>query len=88
MKHYLYTLCASALSAAVLVVGCNKQERVEAPRFDPEYIAAEADKGNLGPLTEVNEACSAEVKKNGRRLAACAAQDQVRDLRKPVNIRF
>lgn len=80
----------SALFVVVIVVaGCGKQDApVEATRFDPKYIAAEADKGNLGPLTELNTACSAEVEKNGKRLSACNAQDEVRKLSKPINIRF
>ncbi len=85
MKYQLISLIASA---AIALIACTKQETVEAPKFDPKYIAAEADKGNLGPLTELNNACSAEVEKNGKRLAVCKAQDDVRDLRKPINIRF
>jgi hypothetical protein len=89
MKHYLFTLWLWALSALVLaLVGCSKQETAEAPKFDPKYIAAEADKGNLAPLTELNTACSSEVQKNGKRLAACAAQDEVRRLVKPLDVRF
>ena len=69
--------------------GCGKHEvPVETTKFDPAYIAAEADKGNLGPLTELNTACSAEFEKSGRRLSACNAQDEVRKLSKPINIRF
>ncbi|MFM9428034.1 hypothetical protein RCH10_004496 [Variovorax sp. GrIS 2.14] len=84
------TLVQSAtLIGIVLVAGCGKQESpVEAAKFDPVYIAAEADKGNLGPLTELNAACKSEVEKNGKRLSACNAQDEVRKLSKPINIRF
>ena len=84
----------SIIQAALFIVvsavaGCGKQEGpVNAVKFDPKYIAAEADKGNLAPLTELNTACSAEVEKNGKRLAACNAQDEVRKLSKPINIRF
>lgn len=74
--------------AVVALAACTRQETVEAPKFDPKYVATEADKGNLGPLTELNHACTAEVEKNGKRLAACKAQDEVRDLRKPISIRF
>lgn len=74
--------------AVVALAACTKQEMVEAPKFDPKYVAAEADKGNLGPLTELNNACSAEVEKKGKRLSACAAQDDVRKLAKPISIRF
>jgi len=89
MKAYLYALGSTMLSASLLLIGgCSKQETAEAPQFNPKVIAAEADKGNLDPLTELNSACTAEVQKNGKRGAACAAQDQVRDLRKPINIRF
>jgi hypothetical protein len=89
MQQYLYILGLSMLSALLLVLGgCNKQETAEAPQFDPKYIAAEADKGNLGPLTDLNNACTAEVQKNGKRAAACAAQDEVRRLAKPLSIRF
>ncbi|NDZ17129.1 hypothetical protein C7T35_27965 [Variovorax sp. WS11] len=73
---------------AIALAACTKQETVEAPKFDPKYVAAEADRGNLGPLTELNNACSAEVEKNGKRMSACAAQDEVRKLAKPINIRL
>lgn len=85
--QYVYTLVIYAL-AAMTMAGCGKQETSESPAFDPEYIAAEADKGNLEPLTELNNACSAEVQKNGRRQSVCAVQDEVRRLAKPINIRF
>lgn len=86
MKHIARGF--AALAAAAVVLGCTKQEVVESPRFDAKAIAAEADKGNLGPLTELNQACTAEVEKNGKRLAVCKVQDDVRDLRKPISIRF
>ncbi|WP_213957513.1 hypothetical protein [Variovorax sp. dw_954] len=78
------------LVALGLVAGCGEpQDEVNStPHFDAKAIAAEADKGNLGPLTELNNACSAEVEKHGKRLAVCKVQDDVRDLRKPMNIRF
>lgn len=78
------------LIALGFIGGCNKpqEEVISAPRFDAAVVAAEADKGNIGPLTELNNACSAEVEKNGKRLAVCKVQDDVRDLRKPLNIRF
>lgn len=80
---------AAAFIGVLLIVGCGKhEEAVEAPKFDAQYIAAEADKGNLAPLTELNTACSAEIEKNGKRLSACTAQDEVRKLSKPLNIRF
>ena len=85
----------SSIAYALLLItlgfaGCSKpqEEVTAAPRFDAKTVAAEADKGNLGPLTELNSACSAEVEKNGKRLAVCKVQDDVRDLRKPLNIRF
>lgn len=76
------------ISAWVVVAACTKQEVAESPKFDAKTIAVEADKGNLGPLTELNNECSAEVEKNGKRLAVCKVQDDVRDLRKPISIRF
>ncbi len=86
-KHFI--IQATLFIVVSAVAGCGKQEGlVEAAKFDPKYIAAEADKGNLGPLTELNTACSAEVEKNGKRLSACNAQDEVRKLSKPINIRF
>lgn len=89
MKQSIYTLASCVLPLLTMsLVGCGKQEAAQAPKFDPKYIAAEADKGNLAPLTELNNACSAEVQKDGRRASVCAVQDQVRDLRKPMNIRF
>jgi hypothetical protein len=81
-------LIVLTLGVYVLLAACTKQEVAEAPKFDAKTIAAQADKGNLGPLTELNDACSAEVEKNGKRLAVCKVQDDVRDLRKPINIRF
>ena len=77
-----------SIGAWVFVAACTKQEVAQSPKFDANTIAAEADKGNLGPLTELNDACSAEVEKNGKRLTVCKVQDDVRDLRKPINIRF
>ncbi|MDM0116769.1 hypothetical protein QTI66_32045 [Variovorax sp. J22R133] len=86
MKPFTLVL---TLSAFVLVsAACSKQEVAASPKFDAKTIAAEADKGNLAPLTELNDACSAEVEKNGQRLAVCKVQDDVRDLRKPISIRF
>lgn len=77
------------LIAVLLASGCGKQEEAtKAAKFDPKFIAAEADRGNLAPLTELNTACSAEIEKNGRRLSACTAQDEVRKLAKPLSIRF
>ena len=86
---YVHALTISAASALLLsLAGCSKQETSESPAFDPKYIAAEADKGNLGPLTELNNACSAEVQRSGVRQSACAVQDEVRRLAKPISIRF
>ena len=82
-------LSMRAVALGPLVAGCGKQEEpTETPKFDAKYIAAEADKGNLGPLTELNTACSAEVEKNGKRVSACDAQDEVGALRKPLKLRF
>ncbi len=86
------TLASHALLAAALslVVGCSKQvdEVAATQRFDAKAIAAEADKGNLGPLKDLNTACSAEVEKTGSRGSACAAQDEVGGLRKPMNLKI
>ncbi|MEP6721266.1 MAG: hypothetical protein ABJA77_07470 [Variovorax sp.] len=80
---------AVVVAGVLVLAGCGKREApVEAAKFDPKYIAAEADKGNLGPLTELNSACSAEVEKSGKRLSACNAQDEVRKLSEPISIRF
>ena len=71
----------------VMLTACEKKEaHSSAVRFDPSYVAAEADKGNLAPLVELNAACSAEVKKFRKRLSACHAQDEVRKLSKPIHI--
>lgn len=86
MKHTALKVALVAVIACV--VACSKQEAVEPRAFDAKSIAAEADKGNLGPLTQLNNACTAEVEKNGKRLAVCKVQDDVRDLRKPITIRF
>lgn len=74
--------------AVVVLAACTRRETVEAPKFDPKYVAAEADKGNLGPLKELNAACSAEVEKGGKRGPACGAQDDVGALRKPLKLSF
>ena len=86
MKHVARGF--AAIAAAVVVIGCTKQEVVESPRFDAKAIAAEADKGNLGPLKDLNTACSAEVEKSGKRGVACSGQDDVGALRKPMAIKF
>ncbi len=74
--------------ALLIVSACTKQEVVESPRFDAKTIAAEADKGNLGPLKELNAACSAEVESKGSRGPTCATQDDVGALRKPLKLKF
>ena len=78
------------LIAVVLVTGCGKpkEDSVVAPRFDAKVIAAEADRGNLAPLTELNKACRDEVQQNGKRMAVCEIQDQVGKLTKPLSVRF
>lgn len=81
-------LTVAAVATIFLAAACTKQETAEARKFDPRYIAGEADKGNLSPLTELNSACSAEVEKSGGRMSACAIQDEVRKLAKPISIRF
>ena len=78
----------AAVAATFLVVACTKQETAESPKFDPRYVAAEADNGNLGPLKELNAACSTEVEKSGKRGAACKTQDAVGSLRKPLRLSF
>jgi len=81
---------APLLIALSFVAGCGKQEEVvtAGPRFDAKAIASEADKGNLEPLKRLNEACKAEVKREGKRMAACKAQDDAGGYMKPLNIRF
>ncbi len=79
----------AVLVGVLLVAGCSKQdEPVQATKFDPKFIAAEADRGNLGPLKDLNTACSAEVERTGDRASACAAQDEVGALRKPMKLNF
>ena len=83
------TLRLAAIAVVAFVAACSKQEpAVEAPKFDPKYIAAEADKGNLEPLKGLNAACSTEVEKSGKRGTACNAQDEVGALRKPMALKF
>lgn len=77
-----------SLGAWVLVAACTKQEVAESPKFDAKTIAAEADKGNLNPLKDLNAACSDEVEKTGKRAAACVTQDEVGALRKPLKLSF
>lgn len=77
------------LIGAALLAACGKQEKpTETAKFDPKYIAAEADKGNLGPLKDLNSACSGEVEKTGKRGSACVAQDEVGAFRKPLKLNF
>ena len=81
---------ALLLVALSIGAGCNKpqEEVTAAPRFDAKAIAAEADKGNLAPVSELNKACTEEVEKNGKRMAVCAIQDEVGRLAKPLSVRF
>ncbi len=89
MKKSLFTH-AVLLTTLGLVSGCGKpqEEVTAAPRFDAKSIAAEADKGNLAPVAELNKACTEEVEKNGKRMAVCAIQDEVGRLARPLSIRF
>ena len=87
MKMHLTLFCVVVV-ASMFMTACSKEEEAVSSKFDAKFIAAEADKGNLAPLTELNSACSAEVKKSGSRLTAFKVQDDVRTLRKPMNIRF
>ena len=73
---------------STFLAGCTKEELVESPKFDAKAIAAEADKGNLGPLKDLNAACSSEMEKTGKRAVACTAQDEVGALRKPMKLKF
>ncbi|CAN7497365.1 MULTISPECIES: hypothetical protein [unclassified Variovorax] len=71
------------------LAGCGKKEEIsQLPRFDAKAIAAETDKGNLAPLTELNKACTEEVEKNSKRMAVCKVQDEVGKLTKPLTVRF
>ncbi|MEJ8852142.1 hypothetical protein [Variovorax rhizosphaerae] len=89
MMSKQFTAHAVLFFGAVMIFGCSKQEpKVEAMKFDPKLIAAEADNGNLGPLKELNAACSSEFEKNGKRGSACATQDDVGALRKPLKLNF
>lgn len=86
-SHLSFSVCVVILAA--LVGGCSKKEEVsQSPKFDAKAIAAEADKGNLAPLAELNKACTTEVEKNGKRMAVCSVQDEVGRLTKPVSVRF
>ena len=81
--------CAVVWLALVLLASCGKQEEArQTGTFDAKYIAAEADKGNLGPLKELNAACSAEVVTQGKRSGICGVQDEVGRLAKPLGVRF
>ncbi|RYX88829.1 MAG: hypothetical protein EOO28_35030 [Comamonadaceae bacterium] len=88
MKRFL-RLFAITIFGPTLLSSCGKEEPVEeVPAFDAKRIAAEADRGNIEPLKELNSACRSEVEKKGRRAGTCAIQDEVRRLSKPINIRF
>lgn len=89
MKQHFYAFCASTMAMLLLVLtGCSKQEAAEALKFDPAVVAAEADKGNLEPLKQLNAACTTEIERGGKRGPACNAQDDVGALRKPLNVHF
>ena len=89
MKQHFDAPCAWAIAILFLALsGCSKQETAGAPKFDPDAIAAEADKGNLEPLKQLNAACTTEIERGGKRGPACNAQDDVGALRKPLNVRF
>lgn len=72
----------------VLLLGCGQEEKQPAVRFDPKFIASEADKGNLTPLKELNAACSLEVERSAKRGAVCRVQDEVGLLSKPLRPKF
>jgi hypothetical protein len=85
------SLCMGVALGLVVagVVGCGKQgAESTAQKWDPVYIAGEFDKGNRAPMSELSAACTKEVRDTGKRGSTCGAQDKVRDLIKPVNIRF
>ncbi|WP_093221189.1 MULTISPECIES: hypothetical protein [unclassified Variovorax] len=84
MTRTILALTCSAVAAVLM--GCEKTD--EAVAFDAQFVAAEADKGNLGPMAELVKACTAEVSKKGRRAEFCAVLDKAGSLRKPLNIRF
>lgn len=76
---------------AILVLalaGCKENGAEKPQKFDAKAIALEADRGNLEPLAELNRACSAEVEKQRARAENCRTQDEVRALRKPLDLRF
>jgi hypothetical protein len=80
-----------AVAAAIFMLSaCEKpQEKpMLSKSFDARAIAAEADKGNLMPLQDLNKACTEEVEKKGGRSTVCAVQDEVGRLTKPLSIRF
>lgn len=70
------------------LTGCEKEDAHDGTTFDAAFVAAEADKGNLGPLKALVDACHAEVKSRGRRDKVCKVLDDVGPLLKPLNIRF
>lgn len=76
------------LALGALASGCGQEEKQLAVRFDPKFIASEADKGNLLPLKELNAACSREAERTSKRGAACEVQDRVGQLREPPKLRF
>jgi hypothetical protein len=79
-------LIGGLLAAAMLLGACEQQGA--ARTFDPEFIAREAAKGNLGPLKELNAACRREALEQGKRLSACAAQEEVGWIYQPPRVKF
>lgn len=91
MFHQRLTKVLGAAFLAAHISGCfegSDKDAKSGPAFDAAYIAAEADKGRLDPLLQLNAACTKEVESKGARGDVCAVQDKVRELRKPMNIRF
>jgi ADP-dependent phosphofructokinase/glucokinase len=84
MTRTILVFTCSAVTAVLM--GCGKTD--EAAAFDAQFVAAEADKGNLEPLKNLSKACRVEVAKYGRRRAVCEVLDRAAGLRKPINIRL
>lgn len=84
MSRMILAFALSAMTA--LLMACGRADEVAT--FDAQLVAAEADKGNLGPMTEFVKACTAEVSETVRRAELCAVLDKAGALRKPLDIRF
>jgi len=69
------------ITSCSLIFGCGNQSQ----KYDPVFIANEADAGNLKPMQEVSAACKKEVAEAVVQKIACAALNEAVRLRKKID---